>query len=182
MQALAKKARFHAPARFISGIALLVLCFYFFSHVQAQTLPAGGLTVMQAGQPEAVLSPAQLAALPQHTTVTATPWTDGVKTFRGPLVSDVLKAAGVSVAPGMVAQAQALNGYVVEIPAEDFARWPVILAFSMDGQTLTRRDKGPLWVVYPRDSDPQLKDAKYDHRWAWQLKQISVQSAPTARQ
>ena len=52
MQALAKKARFHAPARFISGIALLVLCFYFFSHVQAQTLPAGGLTVMQAGQPK----------------------------------------------------------------------------------------------------------------------------------
>ena len=144
----------------------------------AQTLqPQAGLTVVYGGT-STLLSPAQLLALPQHSTATATPWTDGVVRFQGPLVADALKAAGVSLRAGMKVQATALNGYAVDIPAQDFLRWPVLLAFSMDGKQLTRRDKGPLWIVYPRDSDKQLQDAQYDHRWAWQLQQLRIGDAP----
>ena len=137
-------------------------------------LPTGSLGVQLASQPAVTLDAEQLAALPQHTIESATPWTDGVKHFQGPLVTEVMQAAGLKLAVGMTVQARALNGYVVEIPAEDFLRWPVILAWTMDGKVLTRRDKGPLWVVYPRDSDRKLRDAKYDHRWAWQLQHMTV--------
>ena len=139
--------------------------------------PHGALSVQYRGAAKR-LSAEQIAALPQSTTVTATPWTDGVSRFTGPLARDVLQAAGVRITPGMTVQAQALNGYTVSIPAQDFQRWPVVLAFSMDGKALTRRDKGPLWIIYPRDSDTVLQDAKYDHRWAWQLSQLLVSDAP----
>lgn len=138
--------------------------------------PQAALQVGIATAKPVELSPQQLAALPQHTTVTATPWTDGVAQFSGPLAVDVMKAAGVALAKGMVVQAEALNGYVIDIPAEDFLRWPVILAFTMDGKPLTRRDKGPLWIIYPRDSDKVLQDARYDHRWAWQLRQLRIKT------
>lgn len=139
--------------------------------------PQGALSVQFRGAVMR-LSAEQLAALPQRTTATATPWTDGVSRFTGPLARDVLEAAGVRITPAMVVQAQALNGYTVRIPAQDFQRWPVVLAFSMDGKALTRRDKGPLWIIYPRDSDTVLQDARYDHRWAWPLSQLIVSDAP----
>lgn len=139
-------------------------------------LPQAALQVGASAAALVELSPQQLATLPQHTTATTTPWTDGVARFSGPLARDVLQAAGIKLRKGMVVQAEALNGYVIDIPAEDFERWPVILAFSMDGKQLTRRDKGPLWIIYPRDSDKDLQDVKYDHRWAWQLRQIRVKA------
>lgn len=137
-------------------------------------MPAGDLQVMQAGGKTVSLSARQLADLPQQNVKTATQWTDGVKVFQGPLVTDVVKAAGFQLTADMTVRAVALNGYEVDIPAGDFLRWPVILAWSMDGKVFTRRDKGPLWVVYPRDSDKSLHDAKYDHRWAWQLRQLTL--------
>ena len=143
----------------------------------ASLQPQGALSVQYRGSTTR-LSAEQLAALPQRTTVTATPWTDGTSRFGGPSARDVLEAAGVRITPGMKVEAQALNGYTVSIPAQDFQRWPVVLAFSMDGKALTRRDKGPLWLVYPRDNDAVLQDAKYDHRWAWQLSQLLVSDAP----
>ncbi len=51
-------------------------------------------------------------------------------------------------------------------------------SFLLISWALTRRDKGPLWLVYPRDNDAVLQDAKYDHRWAWQLSQLLVSDAP----
>jgi hypothetical protein len=50
-----------------------------------------------------------------------------------------------------------------------------ILATKMDGHVLTIRDKGPLWIVYPRDAYKVLQDAKYDYRWVWQLNKIHVE-------
>lgn len=151
---------------------------------QAQTKPAavlqpaGPLQVVLGSGQSVRLSAQQLAALPQHSLRTATQWTDGLKHFQGPLVTDVLQAAGQRLQNGMRVQAEALNDYVVDIPASDFLRWPVILAFAMDGQVLSRRDKGPWWIVYPRDSDPALQDAKFDHRWAWQLRQLRILQQP----
>ena len=144
----------------------------------ADVLPTGDLLIQKDGAAPVVFTAQQIAALPQHTIATATPWTDGVKQFQGPLVAEVLKAAGVTLTTQMTVQAQALNGYVIDVPAADFLRWPVIVAYTMDGKALSRRDKGPLWVVYPRDSSKELQDAKYDHRWAWQLSQLLVSDAP----
>lgn len=102
---------------------------------------------------------------------TTTPWTDGVGVFRGVLMSDLLDRVGAS---GEVAHALALNDYEVVIPTEDFYRYPVLLAFEMNGQALTIRDKGPLWIVYPRDDFAELKVLDTDRKMIWQLIELDI--------
>ena len=63
------------------------------------------------------------------------------------------------------------DGTAVDLSGGEY---DVLLAFRMDGQDLTPRDKGPLWVVYPRDAHRELVDAKFDARWAWQIKRLEV--------
>lgn len=113
-----------------------------------------------------------LDALPIFTIETSTVVTDGVHSFSGFLMRDVLDLVG---ATGEHVSAIALNDYAVEIPITDFYDYDVIVATHMDGAPLTRADKGPLWIVYPRDDHPALQDIRYDYRWVWQLYQLDVQ-------
>jgi hypothetical protein len=112
-----------------------------------------------------------LEALPQHRITTSTPWTDGVSVFEGPLLCDLLERVG---ADGTVLQARALNDYAVEIPVSDCERYPVILALTRDGERLSRRDMGPIWIVYPRDDFPELQLETINARWIWQLTELEV--------
>jgi len=77
-------------------------------------------------------------------------------------------------AKGVVPRAVALNSYRVSIPLDDLQYDP-ILAMRADGQVLKVRDKGPLWIVYPREKYKILQDVKYAARWVWQLKQLHVE-------
>ena len=43
----------------------------------------------------------------------------------------------------------AANDYYVDIPTEDFTTYDAILAMEADGERLSRREKGPLWLMYP---------------------------------
>lgn len=110
-----------------------------------------------------------LASLPQHKIVTHTSVTDGPQVFVGPLMRDVLADAGLEAETIM---ATALNDYEIAIPTSDFTRFDVIAALSMNGEALTPRDKGPVWIVYPRDDHHELQDIRYDYRWVWQLIRI----------
>ena len=112
-----------------------------------------------------------LEAMPQHRITTSTPWTDGVSVFEGPLLCDLLEMVG---AKGTVLQARALNDYAVEIPISDCERYPVILALARDGERLSRRDMGPIWIVYPRDDFPELQLETVNARWIWQLTELEV--------
>ena len=85
---------------------------------------------------------------------------------------DVLGQVG---ATGTRVRASAHNDYLIEIPIEDFYAFDVILAHSMDGAPLSPRDKGPLWIIYPRDAHRELQDIRYDYRWVWQLRLIEVE-------
>lgn len=114
---------------------------------------------------------AMLEKLGVKTLRTSTTWTSGVNEFQGVLARDLLEAVG---AKGAEVRAIAINDYEVTIPTEDFQRYDVLLAFRMDGKDLTARDKGPIWIVYPRDDHRELNDANFDARWAWQLKRLIV--------
>jgi hypothetical protein len=37
------------------------------------------------------------------------------------------------------------------------------------------RDKGPLFIIYPYDSDPQLQNQTYYTRSAWQVAKLIVE-------
>jgi hypothetical protein len=113
-----------------------------------------------------------LAALPQRQVVTHTPWHQAEQTFAGPLLRDVLAEAG---SHGNTLVAVALNDYRCEIPVEDTTQFDVILARLHNGEPMRVRDKGPLFVVYPFDSDPRLRSERYYARSAWQLRSLIVQ-------
>lgn len=102
---------------------------------------------------------------------TATPWYDGLVTFEGVPMARLLQRVG---AQGEAVRAIALNDYSTEIPIADFTRYDVLLALKRDGNYLTVRDKGPLFIVYPYDSDPALKSPRYYGRSAWQLARLVV--------
>lgn len=122
--------------------------------------------------PKAQFDAPLLEALPQHSFVTGTPWHKGTKTYSGPLLRDVLAAAG---AAGQTVHAVALNDYKVSIPFEDAQKHDVIVVLLINGQPLTVREKGPLLIMYPFDQRPALRTALYYNRCIWQLRSLDVQ-------
>jgi len=113
-----------------------------------------------------------LQTLPQHTVKAETPWNDGVTSFSGPLLRDVLQMAGAS---GDNLLMTAINNYQVTVPVSDAKDYNCILAMSVDGTLLTVRTKGPLWLIYPWDKFDELRTETYYSRSIWQLKDIDVQ-------
>ena len=131
----------------------------------------GRITETNAGA-AATFDMAMLEALPGRATETETPWTKGKVKFEGPLGAALLDQLG---ATGTTLKITALNDYVVEVPMEDFRKWPVILATRKDGKPMPVRDKGPIFVIYPFDLDRSLYNEKIFSRSAWQVKSIEVQ-------
>lgn len=103
---------------------------------------------------------------------TTTPWTDGKQTFRGVLVRDLLAAVG---AWGDTVHAIAINDYSYRIPVSDFDAYPVILASRMNGELLRIREKGPLWIIYPRDEFPELREKAVEPRMVWQVRALVIE-------
>ena len=116
--------------------------------------------------------PAMLAAIPQPRLVTRTPWHKGLQTFTGPLLRDVLAQAG---ATGHHLHATALNDYRIELPLADIQNFDVVLARLHNGEPMRVRDMGPLFIVYPYDSDERLRHDRYYSRSVWQLRSLTVQ-------
>lgn len=131
---------------------------------------SGKLDKPNAGE-HATFDMAMLERLPQKSFVAKTPWYREPRKFTGPLLRDVLAAAG---AHGQTLKAVALNDYVVDIPFDDALRHDVIVARLLDDKPMPVREKGPLFIVYPFDSKPELRNAVYFSRSAWQLKAIQV--------
>lgn len=91
---------------------------------------------------------------------------------KGPLLRDVLKAAGLT---GTGVLARALDNYEMVVPAEDYDTHDVILAVEVNGKRLSVRDKGPAWIVYPSVDKPELQGDVYQSRSVWQIKELIVQ-------
>lgn len=115
-----------------------------------------------------------LERMPQASIVTATPWYAQPRRFTGPLLRDVIAAAGGQLSAAGKLRAMALNDYMVEIPGEDVLRYDMVLARLMDDKPMPVRDKGPLFIIYPFDNHRELRNAVYYSRCAWQLKSIEV--------
>ncbi len=112
----------------------------------------------------------ELAALPQHRIVTGNEFVEGKVAFEGPRVRDVLKDAGIR--PGKRMTFVAIDDYKVQIPSEELAKYDPILALKADGRWLSRRTKGPIWMIYPMDDFPELQDPVFNSRLIWQLARI----------
>ena len=140
--------------------------------------PAGPVLLTVSGQikhtnaaGEARFDRAMLESLGLVSLVTRTAWTEGPQVFEGVPARALLAAVG---AVGGTAHAVALNDYEMDIPVSDFSDYEVLIALKMNGSYMRVRDKGPLWVVYPRDQYPELDRPEVWSRWVWQLKRIEV--------
>lgn len=114
---------------------------------------------------------AMLQSYSNSSFTTWTPWYNDPVTFSGVPMAKLMKvlhASGTSVV------ATALNDYETRIPVSDFAKFNVLLAIKRNGQYMPISDKGPLFIVYPYDSSPELKSQKYYSRSAWQLASLEV--------
>ena len=114
---------------------------------------------------------AMLEALGTVSIETTTPWHKGPQKFEGVSLDRLIKHVG---AQGDRLVAVALNDYVTEIPMEDLATHRPILALKRNGEYMPIRDKGPLFIIYDYDSNPQLKSQTYYGRSAWQVKILMV--------
>lgn len=154
----------------IGAAAALLVC----APAWALDAPSGAVVLTVSGigvQGVAKFDMAMLAALPQHSFTTKTPWYPSARKFSGPLLRDVLAAAG---AQGTVIEAIAINDYKVSIPRADAQQWNAILARLLDDKPMALREKGPLFLIYPFDSDEQLRNSVFYSRSAWQLKSLLI--------
>ena len=109
--------------------------------------------------------------LTQSSITTGTSWTP-TSVFVGPLLLDVMQAAGVTSG---TLTFKTLDDYSAPIPWEDLVRYGVILAHSQDGKRLSNKRWGPLWTIYPRDQNPvALKGPIAESRFIWQVNRIEV--------
>jgi len=138
--------------------------------------PQGEVVLMVTGAIEATNADGtarfdrqMLRDLPVTRYETGTIWTKGTHVFEGVLLGHLLDAVG---ADGEEVYAVALNDYAVTIPVGDGDT--ALVAFALDGNDMTVRNKGPLWIVYPFDSDPDFRTETIYSRSIWQLKSLDV--------
>ncbi|GGE62470.1 molybdopterin-dependent oxidoreductase [Actibacterium pelagium] len=158
----------------------LCLCIGFatFTHANDLGTPQGEIILTVTGQIEgsnareaAVFDLDMLRALDATQITTDTNWTEGVHTFTGvrlDILLDHIKANGNLIS------AVAINDYSVEIPVSDAEEGGPIIAYEMDGQPMSRRDKGPLWVIYPFASSSKFRSEVIYSRSIWQLDRMEI--------
>lgn len=103
--------------------------------------------------------------------VTSTPWYDDLVKFEGVPLDALLETVGAN---GTEMTAIALNDYRATLPIADIGEHGAILALKMDGKYMEIRDKGPLFIVYPYDSDPALAAQEYYARSVWQVSRLVI--------
>ena len=121
---------------------------------------------------KAVFDVASLEKLGMVTFQTTSPWYNGRTTFTGISLQKLMDYVG---AKGSLVKVTALNDYTTEIPLSDFKKYNVILAMKVNGEYMRIRDKGPLFVVYPYDSMPELNNQIFYSRSAWQVSRMSIE-------
>jgi hypothetical protein len=102
---------------------------------------------------------------------TTTPWHDGEVIFEGVPLARVMAEVG---ARGDTVVGGALNNYLIDIPISDFEAFGVILAMKANGEYMSVRQKGPLFVIYPFDRFPDIRNELYYSRSIWQLRRLTV--------
>lgn len=140
--------------------------------------PAGAIILKVEGQIQACntglevrLDLDMIEALPKKVIKTQNPWEQGVVTYEGVLLRDLLDYVKAN---GTVISLTALNDYRADISVEDARAIDVILAYKRNGELMPVREKGPLFVVFPFTDDPSLAIESRYAQSVWQVSRITV--------
>lgn len=147
---------------------------------QAETLPAAkGRVILTISGKISTTNKADTAefdrdmleAMGMESFTTATPWYSAPAKFEGVPLAKMMDRLG---ATGETLSVVALNDYSSEIPMADIRKYKVLLALKVNGEYMSVRDKGPMFIIYPFDSDPDLQHQTYYGRSVWQVAKIVV--------
>ncbi len=94
-----------------------------------------------------------------------------VQEFEGPLLADVLKAAG---ATGKMVTMTALDGYAIEVKMQELIDQGAVLALKRNGRPFAVGDYGPTQIVFPLTERADLKEMP-DDNWIWSIYHIKVE-------
>ncbi|RPE70908.1 hypothetical protein EDD53_0017 [Pacificibacter maritimus] len=128
------------------------------------------LTVNQ-GEESVALTMEDLKSMPFDEFATTTQWTQGgMQVFKGVSLKDFV--ARFDVTEGTM-RATAINDYTVEIPVSDAVENGPIIAYALNGEAMSVRENGPLWVIYPFDQNEEYQSEIYYSRSIWQLDRVT---------
>ena len=66
----------------------------------------------------------------------------------------------------------ALNDYRIELPMNEVGTDGPLLAYLKDGQPMTVRERGPIWLLYPFDDNVAYQNELTYSRSIWQVVHI----------
>lgn len=122
----------------------------------------------------------QLAGMARTTVKPTLEYDNKRHTLAGPLLADVVKAAGVEADAPVRLAMRAVDGYSPVIALAEARRLGFIVATHMDGKPLALGGLGPLWAVYEPDRFPDIAAKPVSDRFAlcpWGVYHIDVQAA-----
>ena len=100
--------------------------------------------------------------------------------LRGPLLLDVLRAAGATMTDTTKLTLRAVDGYAVGLTVEKARRQRFIVATHLDGKPMALGGLGPLWAVIDVDRVAELAGKPVNERFGecpWALYHIDVSPA-----
>jgi len=112
-----------------------------------------------------------LTKLKATTFTTDQPWTNEPREYTGVRIDTLLKHIGASSAEF---EALASNDYQFTLTDIDFEKYPIIIAYKIDGEFLDYRKLGPLLIVFPFNDYPELLTEKNKAASVWQLTEIRI--------
>jgi hypothetical protein len=110
---------------------------------------------------------AALTALPAVTIRPTLEYDSKPHTLKGPLLADVMKAAGVKLTDKTTLFLRAVDGYAAQVTAAEASKYRFIVATHLDGQPMALGGLGPLWAVYDADRFPDMAAKPLPARFAW---------------
>lgn len=161
-------------------LAAIAAIFLSASAIAAEDLPAptgevlltvtGDIQAKNQGD-TAVFDAEMLKSLGEVTFETSTPWTEGVQSFTGVSLDRLMEELGVT--EGSL-KATAVNDYAIDIPVSDAVEGGPIVAYLQNGEPMSVREKGPLWLIYPYDLKAEYQSEVTFSRSIWQLVRLDV--------
>ena len=120
---------------------------------------------------------AALAALPAVTIKPTLEYDAKAHTLSGPLLLDVVKAAGGAPGDNVRLVLRAVDGYAASITVAQARAQRYIVATHLDGTAMALGGLGPLWAIYDADKVPDMAGKPLPERFGscpWALYHIEV--------
>ena len=122
---------------------------------------------------------AALTNLPAHTIRPTLEYDGKAHALRGPLLEELLKAAGTPQDDAVRLLLRAVDGYAAALTLAQVRARRVIVATHLDGQPMALGGLGPLWAIHDADRIAEMAALPLAERFAscpWALYHIGVET------